>query len=138
MSQTFPASPAGWSGTGVSVPADVADFYKYRTVTAEHRTIYKEIKNKMKNIKHYDSFNSNVNESFWTSIFGKPTVDDAAHDSLRGQGFSHRGKDEDNYIMFDGQKFYSDQIEYDNVNSTKPIPRVENGMLIVANPAWSL
>jgi hypothetical protein len=92
----------------------------------------------MKNIRHYDSFNSNVNESFWTSIFGKPTVDDAAHDSLRGQGFSHRGKDEDNYIMFDGQKFYSDQIEYDNVHSTKPIPRVENGMLIVANPAWSL
>jgi hypothetical protein len=115
-----------WRRNGVNVPAL---FY---------RIIYKEIKIKMKNIKHYDSFNSNVNESFWTSIFGKPTVDDAAHDSLRGQGFSHRGKDEDNYIMFDGQKFYSDQIEYDNVNSTKPIPRVENGMLIVANPAWSL
>jgi len=92
----------------------------------------------MKNIKHYDSFNSNVNESFWASLFGKPTVDDAAHDSLRGQGFSHRGKDEDNYIMFDGQKFYPDQIEYDDVYSTKKIPRVENGMLIVANPAWSL
>ena len=92
----------------------------------------------MKNIKHYDSFSPNVNESFWTSIFGKPTVDDAAHDSLRGQGFSHRGKDEDNYIMFDGQKFYPEQIKYDNVNSLKSIPRVENGMLIVANPAWSL
>ena len=24
----------------------------------------------MKNIKHYDSFNSNVNESFWASLFG--------------------------------------------------------------------
>jgi hypothetical protein len=53
----------------------------------------------MKNLKNYESFGSKVNESFWTSIFGKPTVDDAAHDSLRGQGFSHRGKDEDNYIM---------------------------------------
>jgi hypothetical protein len=92
----------------------------------------------MNNIKTYESFGSNINENFWNSIFGKPTVDNAAHDSLRGKGFSHRGKDEDNYIMFDGQKFYPDQIEYDDVYSTKKIPRVENGMLIVANPAWSL
>jgi hypothetical protein len=40
--------------------------------------------------------------------------------------------------MFQGQKFYPDQIQYDDVYSTKPIPRVENGMLIVANPAWNL
>jgi hypothetical protein len=99
----------------------------------------------MKNIKNYHSFGSDhseINESFWTSIFGKPTVDDAAHDSMRGRGFSHRGKDsersEDNYIMFDGQKFYPDQIEYDDYHSTKPLPRVENGKLIVANPAWSI
>jgi len=97
----------------------------------------------MDNIKDYKSFNSsNVSESFWNSIFGKPTVSDAAHDSLRGSGFSFRGKDsersEDNYIMFDGQKFYPDQIEYDDYQSTKKIPRVENGKLIVANPGWSL
>ena len=90
------------------------------------------------NLKNYESFGSSVNEGFWSSLFGKPTVDDAAHDSLRGQGFSHRGRDEDNYIMFDGQKFYPDQIEYDEYNSTKQIPRVENGKLIVANPAWGL
>jgi|TARA_R110000868_G_scaffold4165_1_gene25799 hypothetical protein len=92
----------------------------------------------MKNIKPYNSFNSNVNESFWTSIFGKPTVDDAAHDSLRGQGFSHRGKDEANYIMFNGKKFYPEQIKFDDVNSTKAIPRVEGEMLIIANPVWNL
>ena len=97
----------------------------------------------MENIKDYTSFNSSdVNESFWNSIFGKPTVSDAAHDSLRGSGFSFRGKDsersEDNYIMFDGQKFYPDQIEYDDYQSTKKIPRVENGKLIVANPGWNL
>jgi hypothetical protein len=95
----------------------------------------------MENIKDYTSFNSNVNESFWNSIFGKPTVGDAAHDALRGQGYSHIGRGErteDNYIMFDGQKFYPDQIEYDDYQSTKKIPRVENGKLIVANPGWNL
>jgi hypothetical protein len=99
----------------------------------------------MENIKNYESFNSapeRMNENFWTSIFGKPTVDDAAHDAMRGKGFSHRGKDgertEDNYIMFDGQKFYPDQIEYDDYNSTKELPRVEGDKLIIANPAWSM
>ena len=57
---------------------------------------------------------------------------------MKGQGWSHRGKDEENYIMFQGQKFYPDQIQYDKYNSMKQIPRVENGKLIVANPAWSL
>ena len=92
----------------------------------------------LKNLKNYGSLKTEINEGFWSSLFGKPTIDDASHDSLRGQGFSHRGRDEDNYIMFDGQKFYPDQIEYDDYQSTKKIPRVENGKLIVANPAWSL
>lgn len=96
----------------------------------------------MQNLKKYGAFKSEihpeVNEGFWSSIFGKPTVGDAAHDSLRGKGYSHTGKDENNYIMFDGQKFYPDQIEYDDYNSTKQIPRVENGKLIVANPVWNM
>jgi hypothetical protein len=92
----------------------------------------------MKHLKKYNQLESKVNEGFWDSLFGKPTIDDAAHDSMRGQGWSHRGKDEENYIMFKGQKFYPDQIQYDEYNSTKEIPRVENGKLIVANPAWSL
>ena len=92
----------------------------------------------MKHLKKYQANNSKINEGFWDSLFGKPTVDDAAHDSLRGQGFSHRGKDEENYIMFQGQKFYPEQIQYDEVYSTKQIPRIEGDMLIVANPAWNL
>jgi hypothetical protein len=43
----------------------------------------------MKYIKRFEE----INEGFWDSVFGKPTVDDAAHDSLRGQGWSHRGKE---------------------------------------------
>jgi hypothetical protein len=85
-----------------------------------------------------DKKKSKVNENFWSSIFGKPTVKDAAHDQLRGQGYSHTGKDEDNYIMFNGQKFYQDQIQYDDYQSTKPLPRVEGHRLIIANPAWSM
>jgi len=85
-----------------------------------------------------DKKKSKVNENFWDSIFGKPSVDQAAHDQLKGQGFSHRGKDEDNYIMFNGQKFYQDQIQYDDYQSTKPLPRVEGHRLIIANPAWSM
>ncbi len=92
----------------------------------------------MKNIKKYEAFNRKLNEGFWSSLFGKPTIGDAAHDSMRAKGYSHTGRDEGNYIMFNGQKFYPDQIEYDSYDSTKEIPRIENGKLIVANPAWSL
>ena len=55
--------------------------------------------------------NTPVKEGFfnrWT----KPSIDQAAHDSVRGQGHSHRGNDDGEYIMFDGQKFSQDQIEY--------------------------
>lgn len=92
----------------------------------------------MKHLYEYESFNSSTNESFWHRVFGKPTVDDAAHDSLRGQGWSHRGKDEENYIMFNGQKFYQDDIEYADQYDMGEIPRIENGKLVIANPAWSL
>ncbi len=81
-----------------------------------------------------------ITENFWNDMFGKPTIDDATHDSFRGQGWSHRGKDdsEEDYIVFNGEKFSQDQIQYDDPNSTKKIPRVENGILIIANPAWNL
>jgi hypothetical protein len=94
----------------------------------------------MKHLKKFEDLNTEVSESFWSDLFGKPSVDSAAHDALRGQGFSHRGKEEyeKDYIIFNGQKFYPADIEYDDAYSTKEIPRIENGKLIVANPAWSM
>lgn len=95
----------------------------------------------MKHLKKFEDISTEVSENFWSEIFGKPSVDSAAHDALRGQGFSHRGKEEneeEDYIIFNGEKFYPENIEYDDVHSTKEIPRIENGKLIVANPAWNL
>jgi hypothetical protein len=95
----------------------------------------------MDNIKAYESFRSNINENFWNSIFGKPTIKAATHDALKTQEFSLRGegeRSEDNYIVFNGKKFYPDQIQYDDYHSTKELPRVEGDRLIIANPAWSL
>lgn len=96
----------------------------------------------MKYIKRFEE----INEGFWDSVFGKPTVDDATHDSMRGQGWSHRGREtrdqetqmEDEYIMFNGQKFFPDQIEYADYQDLGELPRIENGKLIIANPAWSM
>jgi hypothetical protein len=96
----------------------------------------------MNHIKLFENWKEErkTNEGFWSSIFGNPTVKDAAKSNLRGQGHSIIGKDEDeeNYVMYNGQKFYPSQIEYDDYHSTKPLPRVENGKLIIANPAWSM
>ena len=83
------------------------------------------------------------NEGFWSDVFGKPSVKDAAHTSLRGTGSSLTGKDdtkssEHNYTMFDGQKFYEDDIEYADYSDLGNLPRIEDGKLIIANPAWSL
>ena len=80
------------------------------------------------------------NEGFFSDIFGKPSIERAAHDSLRGQGHSHRGKESEDkhYIMFDGQKFYDDDIEYADYQDLGKLPRIEDGKLIIANPAWEL
>lgn len=93
----------------------------------------------MKHLRKFNSFSQkeeSVKEGLWSRLFGGDKVDSAAEDSVRGQGFSHRGKDDDNYIMFQGQKFYDADIEYDDYSSTKPLPRVEGGKLIIANPMW--
>jgi hypothetical protein len=82
---------------------------------------------------------SEVDESYWDDIFGKPETKDAAHSALRSKGYSHTGREDDGqYTMFDGQKFYEDDIEYADPYDTDNIPRIENGKLIIANPAWSL
>lgn len=83
------------------------------------------------------------NEGFWSDIFGKPSIDDAKHTSMRGTGVSMSGKDnpEDQnhiYTVFKGQKFYDDDIEYADYQDLGDLPRIENGKLIIANPAWSL
>jgi RNA binding exosome subunit len=63
---------------------------------------------------------------------------DAAHSSLKSKGHSHRGKDDEGefYIVFDGEKFYEDDFEIADHNDMGKIPRVEDGKLIIANPAW--
>lgn len=76
-------------------------------------------------------------EGLFSWLSGNDKVSDAAHDSLRGQGFSHRGKDEANYIMFNGKKFYDEDIEYADNQDLGEIPRIEGGKLIIANPNWS-
>jgi len=88
----------------------------------------------MKHIKKFESFSTNEGLFSWLS---GDRVSDAAHDSLRGKGFSHRGKDESNYIMFNGKKFYDDDIEYADNQDLGEIPRVEGDKLIIANPMWS-
>ena len=40
-------------------------------------------------------------------------------------------------VNFNGKRFKPDQIQYADYNDTKPIPRIEGNMLIVANPYWS-
>ena len=96
----------------------------------------------MKNLKSFATHNK-VNESFWNSFFGKPSIKDAARTSMRGTGSSITGKDdssnpEHNYIMFKGQKFLPDQIEYADYQDMGELPRVQNGKLLIANPAWSM
>jgi hypothetical protein len=80
-----------------------------------------------------------VREGFWNR-WTKPSIDQAAHDSVRGQGYSHRGNDDDGaeYIMFDGERFNREKIVPADYNDMGRIPRVENGKLIIANPNWSL
>jgi hypothetical protein len=94
----------------------------------------------MKNIKKYENFNHTLNEGFWDKIFGSPTISDAAKDSVRGKGYSHVAKDDTNelYVVFNGEKFYPNDIEYAGPNDLGEIPRIEGGKLIVANPVWSM
>lgn len=75
-------------------------------------------------------------------FFNKPTAQDASKDAYRSQGFSQTGREgdpeDDNnyYTVFNGQKFYPDQIEYADNYDTGEIPRVEGDKLIIANPMW--
>lgn len=74
-------------------------------------------------------FTNKVNEGFFSWLFGKKTTNAA------NQGAGSQSSDR-NYIMFNGQKFYDENIEYAGWNDTGRIPRVEGGKLIIANPMW--
>ena len=94
--------------------------------------------NKLVNSKLGDA--KPITEGMWSDIFGKPSVDRASKDSYKSQGHSHRGKEDDNrhFTMFNGQKFYDDDIEYADYHDLGELPRIENGKLIVTNPAWEM
>ena len=84
-----------------------------------------------------------VGEGFFDRVFGRPSINDASHTAKRGTGYSHTGKEdsssrEHDYITFEGQKFSQDDIEYAGYHDLGKLPRVENGKLIIANPAWDL
>lgn len=71
-------------------------------------------------------------------------MDDASHDILKKQGWSERGRNDDDYgdegeyyVVFQGEKFYPKDIEYVGYNDLGEIPRVENGKLFLANPMWN-
>ena len=85
---------------------------------------------------------SPIHEGFWSSIFGNPSVKDAAHTQMKSQGYSHIGRDEErkeeNYLVFNGEKFYPEQIEYADYQDLGDLPRIEDGKLIIANPAWNM
>ena len=93
---------------------------------------------KKNNIK--DS-NKSVKEGLF-NFWKKPSLDQASDDSVKGHGHSHRGNDDlatpaGEYIMFNGQKFSQDEIDYADYNDLGKIPRIEDGMLIIANPNWN-
>jgi len=69
---------------------------------------------------------------------GFDSMGDAAHSSLKSKGHSHTGKDDNDefYIVFDGDKYYEGDFELADYNDMGKIPRVEDGKLIIANPAW--
>jgi len=73
------------------------------------------------------------------SIFGTPDIDDAKHTKKRGKGYSHVGKEGDNElkIIFNGQRFSQEDLEFADYNDLGELPRVENGKLIISNPDWS-
>lgn len=89
-----------------------------------------------------------ISEGFFEDNFGEPDVDRATRDSLRATGVSGRGrrdsdygnepKRENEYVIFKGQEFGPDDIEYASYDDLGDLPRIEDGKLIVTNPAWEL
>lgn len=94
--------------------------------------------NKLLNSKLGDA--KPITEGIWSNIFGEPSVGRATKDSYKSQGHSQRGKDDDDrhFVMFDGEKYYEEDIEYADYHDLGKLPRLEDGKLIVTNPAWEM
>ena len=54
----------------------------------------------------------------------------------RDSNYGENPKSEDEYVIFKGQQFGPDEIEYASYDDLGDLPRIENGKLIVTNPAW--
>jgi hypothetical protein len=126
-----------WDGDTDFIDAKVAQYQKGGMTKGQAIAKAKQFAKK-NNIK--DS-NKSVKEGLFNR-FMKPSIDQASDDSVKGQGHSHRGNDDfatpaGEYIMFNGQKFSQDEIDYADYNDLGKIPRVEDGMLIIANPNWN-
>jgi hypothetical protein len=99
------------------------------------REFHYAIRNVQKNI------NSNPLSESWREVFGTPDAIEAAKSAYKSQGHSMVGSDDEErtgeyYTVFNGQKFFPDQIDYADYHDLGELPRVENGILIVPNPAW--
>lgn len=78
---------------------------------------------------------------FWRDVFGEPDIKDSARSAYKSQGYSQMGRDDEErkgefYMVFNGQKYFPDQIDYADYNDMGDLPRVEGDKLIVPNPAW--
>jgi hypothetical protein len=82
-----------------------------------------------------------INEA-WNSFLRGPKTDDASRDAYKSQGFSNTGTDDlqgknpTDYIIFNGRKFYNNDLLFASYNDTGKIPRIEGDKLIISNPAW--
>ena len=84
----------------------------------------------MKHVRNFNEF-SEINEGIMSALAKLFKRD---KDTVKASG---NATVSDNSVTFQGKKFTQDQIEYDDYSSTKSVPRVEGGKLIIANPFWS-
>lgn len=99
-------------------------------------------------IRHLQESNRRLEKRFlaegsmWNDVFGEPDIKDVARSAYKSKGHSMMGKDDeqrrgDYYIVFDGEKYFPEQIQYADYQDLGELPRVEDGMLIVPNPVWN-
>lgn len=94
---------------------------------------------KLKNLKMYENFHL---DEAWNDFLRGPRTEDATRDSYRSKGFSHSGTDNlgsknpTDFVVFDGRKFFGEDLLFASLHDMGEIPRIEGDKLIIANPAW--